>query len=266
MAVRLRIILSVFLLTGAVVVVSTFFTFWAGNRVLDAHQREQRRRDAIARLEQIESVVKDAETGQRGYIITGNEVYLDPFRSASEHLPADLEELRNFPWIDINPDEIGRIAQMIEQKMAELRTTIDARRTGGFEATIPIIRAGSGKKLMDDLRAEMRTIKEREVLGLKVDAQLSDQATQTRTAVFLGSSLLNIAILVWGYRRIAEALRQRDLALRETSLRGFELQQQKDLLSVTLASIGDCVIVTDKEATHHFYESGRRKDDWLERQ
>ncbi len=247
MAVRLRFILTVFLLTGAVVVASTFFTFWAGNRVLEAHQREQRRRDAIARLEQLESVVKDAETGQRGYIITGNEVYLDSFRSASDSLPQDLEELRNFPWIDINADEIGRIAGMIEQKMVELRTTIEARRTGGFEATIPLIRAGTGKKLMDDLRAEMRQIKDRELSGLKADALLSDQATWTRTAVFFGSGLLNIAILIWGYRRIAEALRQRDTALRESSLRGFELQQQKDLLSVTLSSIGDCVIVTDKE-------------------
>src|SRR6185437_197481 len=57
-----------------------------------------------------------------------------------------------------------------------------------------------------------------------------------------------VALLIWAYQRIAEALSQREAALREASMRGFELQQQKDLLSVTLSSIGDCVMVTDKNS------------------
>ena len=91
MALRLRVILSVFLVTAAVVVGSTLVTFWFGNRVLEVSAREQVRRDGIARLEQLESVLKDAETGQRGFIITGDESYLLPFNQATERLPADLE-------------------------------------------------------------------------------------------------------------------------------------------------------------------------------
>ena len=158
----------------------------------------------------------------------------------------DLEELRRFPWIDISLDEIGRLTEVIEEKMAELRSSIEIRRSGGFDAAVPAIRAGSGKQLMDDLRGEMARLKERQVSGLKTDAILSDKTTRTRTLVFLLGGILNIGILVWGYRRITEALKQRDVALRDASLRGFELQQQKDLLSVTLTSIGDCVMVTDK--------------------
>jgi PAS domain S-box-containing protein len=248
MAVRLRVILTVFLMTGAMVVASIFIAFWFGNLVLDAHAREQVRRDGITRLEELESVVKDAETGQRGFIITGDESYLQPFSQASERLPKDVEELRRFPWIDISPDEIGRITQLIEQKMAELRSTIELRRSGGFDAVAAVIRDGAGKQLMDKLRAELGQLKERQVSGLKADAIRSDKATFTRTLVFLFSGILNIAILAWGYRRIAEAIKQRDVALREAGMRGFELQQQKDLLSVTLSSIGDCVIVADEEA------------------
>jgi PAS domain S-box-containing protein len=247
MAVRLRVILSVFLMTGAVVIVSTFFTFWFGNRVLEAHAREQLRRDGIARLERLESVVKDAETGQRGFIITGEPSYLQPFNQASENLPLELERLRGFPWIDINSDEIGRITQLIQQKMEELRSSIELRRSRGFDATVPLVRAGSGKRLMDDLRAEMTRLKERQVSALKADAILSDKATRVRTLVFVFGGILNIGILWWAYRRISEALRHRDVALREASMRGFEVQQQKDLLSVTLTSIGDCVMVTDKD-------------------
>ena len=247
MAVRLRVIAMVFAITALVVIVSILLTYAFGNRVLEAHAREQLRRDGITRLEQLESIVKDAETGQRGFIITGDESYLRPFNEASERLPGELEKLQGFPWIDINPDEIGRIGQLIQQKMGELRSTIEKRRSGGFAAVVPIIRAGSGKELMDNLRAEVARLKERQLSALGADAKMSDRTTRTRTLVFLFSGVLNIAIFGWAYRRITEIFQQRDVALRESSRRGFELQQQKDLLNVTLTSIGDCVMVSDKE-------------------
>jgi PAS domain S-box-containing protein len=247
MAVRLRVIATVFAITALGVIASTLLTYWFGNRVLEAHAREQLRRDGIARLEQLESIVKDAETGQRGFIITGDESYLGPFNEASERLPGELEELQGFPWIDINPDEIGRVVQLIQQKVAELRSTIEKRRSAGFASVVPIIRAGSGKELMDKLRAEVVQLKERQLSALGADAKMSDRATRTRTLVFLFSGALNIAIFGWAYRRITEIFQQRDVALRESSRRGFELQQQKDLLNVTLTSIGDCVMVSDKE-------------------
>ena len=131
--------------------------------------------------------------------------------------------------------------------MSELRSTIELRRNGGFDAAAAIVRSGTGKQLMDDLRTQMARLKERQLSALRADVILSDRTTRTRTFVYLFCGILNIGILVWAYRRIAEALKQRDLALREVSLRGLELQQQKDLLGVTLASIGDCVLVTDKE-------------------
>jgi PAS domain S-box-containing protein len=246
MALRLRVILTVFLMTGAVVVGSIFFTFWFGNRALDAHAREQVRREGINLLDQLESTVKDAETGQRGFVITGDEAYLLPYEQAAERIRTDLDRLRNFTWIDINPDEIGTIAQLIEEKMEELRSTIELRRAGGFDSAVPNIRAGIGKQLMDKLRVAITSLEERELDGLKADVVVSDHTTKLRTLVFALSGILNVIILLWGYRRITEAIRDRDLALKRASLRGFELQQQKDLLNVTLASIGDCVMVVDK--------------------
>src|SRR6476660_9800787 len=247
MAVRLRVILSVFLVTAAVVVGSMLATFWFGNRVLEVSAREQVRRDGIARLEQLESVLKDAETGQRGFIITGDENYLLPFNQATARLPVDLEKLRKYPSVVITPEEVAKVTALIQQKMAELNSTIEVRRSQGFDATLPIVQAGSGKKLMDDLRSEVGRLKERQAVALNVDATLSDRATQTRTVVFLLCGLLNLGILAWAYRRITEASHDRDVALHEARARSLELQRQKELLSVTLSSIGDCVLVTDNE-------------------
>jgi PAS domain S-box-containing protein len=247
MAVRLRVILSVFLVTAAVVVGSMLATFWFGNRVLELSAREQVRRNGIARLEQLESVLKDAETGQRGFIITGDENYLLPFNQATERLPADLEKLRKYPSVVITPEEVAKVTALIQQKMAELNSTIAVRRSRGFDATLPLVQAGSGKQLMDDLRSEVGRLRERQAAALNVDAILSKRATQTRTLVFVLCGLLNLGILAWAYRRITEALHERDVALHEARARSLELQRQKELLSVTLSSIGDCVLVTDNE-------------------
>ena len=245
MAVRLRVILSVFLVTAAVVVGSTLLTFWFGNRVLQVRAREQARRDGITRLDQLESVLKDAETGQRGFIITGDENYLLPFNQATERLPADLEKLRKHPSVVITPEEVAKVRTLIQHKMAELNSTIEVRRSRGFDAALPLVRAGSGKQLMDDLRSEVGRLRERQAVALSDDATLSNTATQTRTLVFILCGLLNLGILAWAYRRITEALRERDVALHNASARSLELQRQKELLSVTLSSIGDCVLVTD---------------------
>ena len=215
MAVRLRVILSVFLVTAAVVVGSTLITFWFGNRVLQVRAREQARRDGITRLEQLESVLKDAETGQRGFIITGDENYLLPFNQATERLPADLEKLRKHPSVVITPEEVAKVTTLIQHKMAELNSTIEVRRSRGFDATLPLVRAGSGKQLMDDLRSEVGRLRERQAVALSDDATLSNTATQTRTLVFILCGLLNLGILAWAYRRITEALRERDVALHE---------------------------------------------------
>src|SRR6476659_384903 len=247
MAVRLRVILSVFLVTAAVVVASTVATFWFGNRVLKVRAREQARRDGITRLERFESVLKDAETGQRGFIITGDENYLLPFNQAAERLPADLEKLRKHPSVVITPEEVAKVTTLIQHKMAELNSTIEVRRSRGFDAALPLVRAGSGKQLMDDLRSEVTRLRESQAAALNDDAILSTRATQTRTLVFVLCGLLNLGILAWAYRRIAEALRDRDVALHAANARSVELQRQKELLSVTLSSIGDCVLVTDHE-------------------
>ncbi|HEY4282861.1 MAG TPA: CHASE3 domain-containing protein, partial [Chthoniobacterales bacterium] len=247
MAVRLRVILTVFAMTCAIVLASTFVTFWFGNRVLKAHFREQSRNDGMALLDQLDSVVKDAETGQRGFIITGDESYLKPFDVASDRLPRDIEQVRRFSWLDVSPDDLEKLSQLIDQKMEELRRTIELRRRAGFDAVVPLVQSGTGKQVMDTFRAEIMQLKQRQLSGLKVDARVSDRTTRMRTLVFLFCGALNILVCIWAYRRIAEAVKHRDEALHEASMRGFELQQQKDLLAVTLTSIGDCVLVTDKD-------------------
>ena len=249
---RPRIVTGVFAITAAVVVASTLLTYWFGNRVLHAHGREEERRESISQLDQLVSTLKDAETGQRGFLITGDERYLQPYHDAVARLPHYIERLNSLQPSGGNRSDIEAIIRLIQQKLAELRETIELRQSGGFEAAATVVGSNTGRELMDELRGGVGRLRSQQAAALQSDARLSDETTRRRTAVFVLSGLLNILFLWWAYQRITESIRQRDRALGEAKGRGRELQEQKDLLAVTLASIGDCVLVTDNAGRINF--------------
>ena len=246
MAVRLRVIITVFAVAGLVIAATTFITYAYGTKILQAHAREEVRRQVIRQLEQLLSTIKDAETGERGFIITGDERYLEPYNAASDRLSHELETIKGMPRIDITQKDVAGVEQLVQAKMADLHSTIELRRSEGFEAAAAATETGRGRKIMDDLRADIARIQTKKTAALEADVKASDEATRVRTFLFIISGLLNIGVLLWAYRRIAEAIRERDVALYDSQKRGSELQMQKDLLSVTLGSIGDCVMVTDE--------------------
>jgi PAS domain S-box-containing protein len=248
--VRPRIITGAFVITAAVLVASTLLTYWFGNRVLEAHARETQRREVISQLDRLMSTLKDAETSQRGFVISGDESYLRPYEEALALLPQTIAKLRETQTL--NSEDHATISRLIDQKLTELRQTIEVRRGGGLEAAAAIVRNNAGQQIMDELRANIGRLQARETVALQSDARLSDETTRRRTWVFALTGLINVLFLWWAYQRINTAIKERDKALTDARSRGRELQQQKDLLSVTLASIGDCVMVTDNVGRINF--------------
>jgi len=90
------------------------------------------------------SLLKDAETGQRGFVIAGEEAFLDPYLAALKDLPAVVAETRELTRD--NPDQQRRLDEveaLIARKLAELKRTIDLRRSSGFAPTQALIAPGS---------------------------------------------------------------------------------------------------------------------------
>ncbi len=249
---RYRLIGGVFALTALVVFSSTLVTFYFGNRVLQGHSREAVRRETMATLDQLESALKDAETGQRGFLLSGDEAYLTPYRDATTRLPVMLKAMKTSQTEHLRPEDLSKVSELIERKMKELRRTIETRQSNGFEAAAAMVKGNQGREIMDEIRALIARMKADQLSSLQAEVAVNDATTRTRTAVFVFTGILNIAFLGWAYGLISRALRQRDRALAMAHGRGRELQEQKDLLSVTLASIGDCVIVTDAEGRINF--------------
>ena len=237
----------VFGLTAGVVAASTFITFSFGNRVIELDRQEELRQKTISDLDAVMSTVLDAETGQRGFIITGDESYLSPFKQAESRLHQKVEEVYRAET-KISSDDLRLLMQLINGKFAELNRTVDMRRTKGFEAATSIVRGGEGKETMDRLRALIGRLRSEQEAMWQLEALSSHETTKARTLLFIVTGIANIACLGWGYWRIRGALRDRAVAIENA-------QRESDLFSTTLASIGDCVIVTDAAGRITFMNS-----------
>ena len=140
---------------------------------------------ALTHVESLMSLMKDAETSQRGYLLSGEDPYLDPYRHAVANLPRQLAELR--PLIRDNPAQQARLNQataMIEGLMQLHKERIETRRNATTEAAMRVQGLGEGKRRMDELRAVISQMEEEENDLLRQRAQeVESAATGVRMAI-----------------------------------------------------------------------------------
>jgi two-component system CheB/CheR fusion protein len=230
------------------------------------HNRRQRLKlEAItaaqADLEQTLSTLKDAETGQRGYLLTNDEAYLGPYHSAIAVINDRLNELdQHVAAGDMDGAGMAELKDLTRKKLDSLEETIRLNQDQGPPAALSRMRAGLGKNIMDDIRALCAKMNN----TLKTDAEIAQQKvdlnTSRRTTIYFALVAVNLAFLFWAYRRLSREM-ERSARLTEMT------EHQKELLAVTLASIGDAVIVTDTDGRITFInEVAIRLTGWSERQ
>ena len=138
---------------------------------------EQQSQERRALIMSVFSAHQDVETGQRGYLITGRESFLDPYVSAGRRLDGIFEQLRRTYAGD--PAEVREIAileALSHQKRAFVDASIEVRRRGDAEAANAMIRTERGKALMDEIRKHIDTLLTFEVERLKAVAAESHSA------------------------------------------------------------------------------------------
>ena len=142
----------------------------------------------------------DAETGQRGYLLTGDSTYLAPYRQGASRFGADLSRLRALtadnPQQQAHLREVGVLGAA---KLGELGRTVDLFRSGGRQAALDVVRSGEGERLMDRIRTltgamyaeESRLLGEREIREARyrmrvIGILLASGATGAALALLIG--------------------------------------------------------------------------------
>jgi methyl-accepting chemotaxis protein len=152
-------------------------------------------------LEHIAGVLgslKDAETGQRGYVITGDEAFLEPYHTGSGEVLNIVKDLRKLTAD--NPNQQKRLDSaeaLIAAKLAELKQTIDLRRSGNVEEVGKIVRGGEGKRFMDQLRVILQEMDTEERGLLKQRAEEGDAAASGAKSVIIFGTLLCVLLVTF---------------------------------------------------------------------
>ncbi|MGB8356912.1 MAG: CHASE3 domain-containing protein, partial [Chthoniobacteraceae bacterium] len=235
-----RSITSVFVVMAISILATTVVLYYAGQKVIRMNHRVLRHRTAMGHLEEFISTLKDAETEQRGYVITGDPQYLDPHQDTFLNVRKELSSIENIEMSDDSRKVVESVADLTEKKLAELKHTVDVRRAQGFEAAQAIVKDDIGKNFMDTIRQKVLQLKSEQEEDLEECLRSANAATAMRTAIYLGAAIINLYFLYWAYRRLRKEMLDREAARAEAD-------RQRDLLKVTLSSIGDCVMVTDSE-------------------
>jgi methyl-accepting chemotaxis protein len=144
-------------------------------------------RDVQNQLTQLLSNLQDAETGQRGYVITGVESYLAPYASGTARVEENRKSLARL--VADNPRQETRadaLAPLIAEKLAELQQTIDVRRARDFAAAQSIVLSDRGKKAMDAIRNLLQGMnsEEDDLLKKRADAAQADARNARSTIIF----------------------------------------------------------------------------------
>ncbi|MGA2893527.1 MAG: CHASE3 domain-containing protein [Xanthobacteraceae bacterium] len=168
--------------------------FWLGARNKTDDQWLLHSVEVRAQLTRVLSLVQSAETGQRGYLLTGHDTYLAPYRMATEQLPPALDRTQEL--VSDNPRQlqnITRLRPLIDEKLDELRTTIEDYRAGHPDAALAVVGSDAGFRLMKEIRDDITAMQGTEdiLLGER-------QSTAQRSGLMLQIGVAVAFLLICG--------------------------------------------------------------------
>ena len=183
--------LAIFVIVGAVSYRST-------TELIEASDLRKHTYDVLSQLDETLSLLKDAEIGQRGYLLTGEESYLEPYQTALGKIDKSLQEVRKLTADNPRQQQrLDALEPLVKNRLAFAKETIDARRAAKGQEAVQLIKTGKGKALTDEIRkvmGEMRS-EEEALLKQRVEAAQNDAQNAKRTIVLGTLTALVLAAL-----------------------------------------------------------------------
>ena len=209
----------------------------------------ERSRQVVAQTQELLSRLADAETGQQGYLLTGETGYLADYNEAVPKI-ARLQAALSPP--PAGAEDRTLLSNLIAAKLDELAQNVQIRRQGDIASALALVHTARGKQTMDQIR----------VLGAQVIARENDRfrqhtaATQlhgykTRIVTQIGALFL-FGLLWFATRRINRLLDSRNRLIADLEQTREREARGRAELATTLHSIGDAVIATDAHGRIHF--------------
>jgi PAS domain S-box-containing protein len=241
-----RLIIIGFVVAAAVMLFVGWESYRDTVRVAAAEAARRHSYEVRAALADTAARLVDAETGQRGFLLSGNESYLEPYRGAVGHVEQLLAQLKALTADNTNQQiRIQQLEPVIDKKLAELQLTIELRRQKGLAAANEVVNGGEGKLWMDQIRMILADMQHEEDRIRAIRSLEMTNALKRNSAIVVGGNLLSALLLLAVFLLLFRALSEHKRAQEG-------LEKSEKWLSTTLASIGDAVIATDMNGAVSF--------------
>ncbi len=244
-----------FAVAVALVALMVTVSFWSFQQIEQTAHARQGNNAMLAGANKLLGALVDAETSQRGFLLTGEESFLERYFGVRDQVPVYFEALR--PAIGPAQKHLDALAPLIDAKMKYFERNVELRRANDGAAAVENMRGPGGKLAMDLIRAELQAL---------MDAVEDERATRDaefassmkRLFILLvgasGITLLAALAFVWLFRReLAQRVQNEVHLMTRHELEVIEanseqLKQAIGTLAATINSVGDAVIATDAEA------------------
>jgi PAS domain S-box-containing protein len=229
-----------FALTLAVLLGGGFLGVISAQRLIANYRQVGHTDEAMLAVETLLSTLENAETSQRGYLLTGNDAYLQAYSVATERLPAELSRLKT---LVTDPRQRARVASLersIDLKLDDLKQSVALEKAANHDIVATIMRTNVGEARMDAIRTQVAAIQaaERELLAHR--AAQTESSTRATLVTIIVPALIGAGLL-----GLVFYLSRRNLRLERSA--AASASDERERLRITLASIGDAVLSTDSD-------------------
>ncbi len=177
----------------AIVGISTTVTEFSKANLKETQQLVTHTYEVQSMLKQIEKDLVDAETGQRGFLVTNAANYLEPYEFGQKNFQDHIVQLKKL--VSDNPTQVTRaeaLQQTAQQKFTELEETINLKKAGKDKEAVTLVLSNKGKQIMDEMRAKLTTMEQEEARLLAERTQASSQVQLVSSVVGWGGLIVGI--------------------------------------------------------------------------
>jgi signal transduction histidine kinase len=228
----------------------------------------------LSRLDEVQTLVLEIDSGMRGFVITGNDTYLEPYNRAKQRIDPAMAELKAMTADHPEQiDELDRLNDAIDEYVAEATRKVDIRKSGGYEAAIYQVVSQRDKTQADNIRASIDRVKTAELdLMQQSDRKLDQSFYRTIWILLIGSLAGIFALGVANYlvssefnkrRRAERALIEANRGLEEkVEQRTAELRSANESLETRNAE-RELLLENEKAARREAEIANRLRDEFI---
>ncbi len=207
----------------------------------------------IEKLESVLSQIADAEAGQRGYIITGERHYLEPYYRSVVLLDQEIKDLRILTADNPKQQQrLNTLQSLVKKKLGILNEMINLRSSNGFESVLPLVVIDRGNKAMGDIRKVIGDMEDEEHELLRLRDEESKKSIRVTKSVIAAGSLL--AVIIVG---LASFMVNRDTIRRNEVEKA--LRESEERFRILAETANDGIVSADSSGNIIYFNKGAER-------